>query len=110
VRDRIYLPADDMARFGVTEGQLKRGAWSPGLGGLLRLQVDRAEALFASGQDLPDLLPGRLGLEIRLTILGGRGILRKIRAQAYDTLAARPRLGALDGLRMLAWGLLGRTA
>jgi squalene synthase HpnC len=110
LRGRCYLPGDEMLRFGVTESQLRSGPWTPGLGGLLRLQVDRAESLFASGQDLPALLPGRLGLEIRLTILGGRAILKKIRAQAYDTLSKRPRVGAWDGARLLAAGLMGRTA
>ncbi|HTB23595.1 MAG TPA: squalene synthase HpnC [bacterium] len=110
VRDRIYLPGAEMRRFGVDEEQLRRGRWSPGLGELLRLQVDRAEALFASGQDLPGRLPGRLGLEIRLTLLGGRGILRKIRAQGYDTLKRRPRMGALDAPGLLWAGLSGRTA
>lgn len=110
LRDRIYLPSGEMKDYGVTERQLREGAWTPGLGALLRLQVDRAEALFASGQDLPSRLPGRLGLEIRLTILGGRAILRKIRAQAYDTLSLRPRIGVLDAGGLLAAGLLGRTA
>jgi len=110
VRDRIYLPGEEMKRFNVDPGQLKAGRWSPGLGQLLRLQVDRAEALFASGQDLPLALPGRLGLELRLTVLGGRAILRKIREQAYDTLSRRPRLGVRDAPGLLLGGLLGRTA
>lgn len=109
-RDRIYLPRVDMDRYGVDEAQLAEGRWTPGLGALLRLQVDRAEALFASGQHLPGMLPGRLGLEVRLTLLGGRAILRKIRRQAYDTLSARPRLGAMDAPGLVFAGLLGRTA
>jgi phytoene synthase len=110
VRDRIYLPGTDMERFGVDQEQLKAGRWSPGLGQLLRLQVDRAEALFASGQDLPGRMPGRLGLELRMTVLGGRAILRKIREQGYDTLSLRPRLGVADAPGLLLGGLLGRTA
>ena len=110
VRDRIYLPGNEMKRFKVDQGQLKQGRWSPGLGQLLRLQVDRAEALFASGQDLPGRMPGRLGLELRLTVLGGRAILRKIREQGYDTLSRRPRLGVRDAPGLLLGGLLGRTA
>jgi len=110
VRGRVYLPTSEMRRFGVDEDQLLQGRWTPALGELLRLQVDRAEALFASGQDLPARVGPRLGLELRLTLLGGRGILKKIRAQGYDTLTARPRLGALDAPGLLLSGLLGRTA
>lgn len=110
LRDRIYLPRVDMDRYGVDEAQLMEGRWTRGLGALLRLQVDRAEALFTAGQHLPGLLTGRLGLEVRLTLLGGRAILRKIRRQGYDTLGARPRLGALDAPGLILAGLLGRAA
>jgi squalene synthase HpnC len=110
VRDRIYLPQDEMKRFGVQEADLKQGRFTPALAELLRLQVDRTEALFSQGEPLPASLGGRLGLEIRLTLLGGRRILRKVRAQRYDTLAARPKLTALDGLG-LGWSALrGRLA
>jgi len=110
VRDRWYLPKADMDRFGVTVAQIRRGLWSEGLEHLLRLQVERAEALFVSGQALPGRLGGRLGLEVRLTLLGGRRILGKIRRQGYNTLRARPRLGFADAPGILWDGLLGRTA
>ncbi|MGH7441601.1 MAG: squalene synthase HpnC, partial [bacterium] len=110
VRDRVYLPGEEMERFGVDEAQLRLGPWTPALGELLRLNVERAEALFASGQHLPGRLGGRLGLEIRLTLLGGRAILSKIRAQGYDTLALRPKLSAWDAPGLLVRALVGRTA
>ena len=101
-RDRVYLPGEDMARHGVAVEQLREGRWTPGLGLLMRLEVDRAEALFTSGQGLPGLLPRSLGLQVALTLAGGRRILSKIRAQGYDTLARRPRLDLADGPG-LAW-------
>jgi phytoene synthase len=109
-RDRIYLPKEEMKRFGVSEVQLKAGKWTPALGELMRLQVDRAESLFASGEGLPSRLPGRLGLEIRLTMLGGRGILKKIRAQGFDTLASRPKLGAWDAPGILMAVCMGKNS
>ncbi len=110
VRDRVYLPAEDLGRHGVTVEQLRRREFTPALGALLREQVDRAEALFEAGSGLPARLGGRLGLEVRLTLLGGRAILAKIRAQGYDTLASRPRLGASDAPLLLAKALLGRRS
>ena len=110
LRDRIYLPQDEMKRFGVREAELKLGHFDAKLQGLMKFQVDRAEASFAQGEGLAARLPGRLGLEIRLTLLGGRAILAKIRRQEYNTLTRRPHLGkkAMAGVALKA--LLGRTA
>jgi squalene synthase HpnC len=109
-RDRIYLPQDELRRYGVSEAELQSGPFTPGLAELMRLQVDRAEALFTRGEPLPASLGGRLGLEIRLTLLGGRRILHKIRKQAYDTLNARPKVGAWDAGSLLWRAALGRLA
>ena len=109
-RGRIYLPQDEMKRYGVSERSLKAKEFTPGLAELMRLQVDRAEALFARGEGLPARLGGRLGLEVRLTLLGGRRILEKIRSQAYDTLHQRPKLGKLDAGRLVWRGLWGKAA
>lgn len=109
-RDRFYLPQDELKRFGVREVDLKAGKFTPGMVELMRLQVDRAEALFTLGEPLPAALGGRLGLEIRLTLLGGRRILHKIRRQAYDTLQARPKVGAWDAGVIVLKALRGRPA
>ena len=96
-RDRIYLPADELKRFGA-----KAGRFDARLRGLMRFQVNRTEAYFAAGEGLPARLGGRLGAAIRLTLRGGRRILEKIRAQGYDTLRKRPKLGMADA-PVLAW-------
>jgi hypothetical protein len=64
-------------------------------------QVNIADALFERGEGLCQRLPGRLGLEIRLTVAGGRRILAKIRQADYNTLLVRPKLGKLDALPLL---------
>lgn len=107
VRDRVYLPQDEMREFGVREEDLKGGRFSAGLEELMRLQVNRAEALFTAGEPLLGRLKGRLRAEIALTLFGGRRILEKIRSQGYDTLKSRPKLGKADApllLWRLAWG------
>jgi squalene synthase HpnC len=93
---RIYLPQDDMARFGVREGDVLCRKADPGFKALLRFQVDRARALMLSGASLGWDLPGRIGLEIRAIVGGGMRILDKIEAVDYDVFARRPKLLAPD--------------
>lgn len=100
-KDRIYLPADSRARFGVSEEQLFAGRADDAFRALLRHEVDRAQELFDRGAALPGLLPGILRVEIRLTWLGGTTILNKIRRQNYDTLSRRPKISKWEMLALL---------
>jgi phytoene synthase len=94
--DRVYLPQDEMGRFGVTQLHLVEkicdGAWR----GLMGFQVGRTRELMLSGAPLGRSLPGRIGLEIRATVQGGLRILDKIEAAGYDVFRKRPVLGAFD--------------
>ena len=94
--NRVYLPQDDMARFGVTEQHLGQKICDPAWRALLKFQVDRARELMLSGTGLGRALPGRVGLEIRATIQGGLRILEKIERAGYDVFRRRPTLRALD--------------
>jgi squalene synthase HpnC len=97
---RIYLPQDEMARFGVSDADIIRRAVgkpaSADFSALLQFQVDRARNLMLSGASLSWDLPGRIGLEIRAIVAGGLRILDKIEAVDYDVFTRRPRLQAPD--------------
>ena len=97
IRDnRVYLPQDEMARFGVTETHLRERRCDAAWRELMNFQVDRARSLMLSGRELGHALPGRIGLEIRATIQGGLRILEKIEAVGYDVFRRRPKLRPLD--------------
>lgn len=98
---RIYLPQDELARFKVTEADLRRRTASADFRALMKFQVDRARALMLSGAPLGRDLPGRIGLEIRAIVAGGLRILDKIEAVNFDVFNRRPTLGALDWPRIL---------
>jgi phytoene synthase len=104
---RIYLPLDDMARFGVSEEAILRRADSADFRRLLRFQVGRARALMLSGAPLGWDLPGRMGLEIRAIVAGGLRILDKIEAIDYDVFGHRPKLESFDWPRIM-WRSLVR--
>jgi phytoene synthase len=94
--NRVYLPQDDMARFGVTERHLQEKRCDDAWRALLAFQVRRTRELMASGAPLGRALPGRVGLEIRATIQGGLKILDKIERNGYDVFRRRPVLSAFD--------------
>ncbi|MEM1069189.1 MAG: squalene synthase HpnC [Planctomycetota bacterium] len=87
---RVYLPADEMERFGVKESMLENSTASPELKRLLASECDRAEALFHRGLPLCDSVPSWLANDIRLFAHGGLETLAAIRRIGFDVLAKRP--------------------
>ena len=103
--DRIYLPQDEMARFGVTQLHLVEKICDDAWRALMAFQVARTRELMLAGAPLGRALPGRVGLEIRATVQGGLRILEKIEAAGYDVFRKRPVLRAYDWPRLLARAL-----
>ncbi len=95
-KNRIYLPQDDMVRFGVSEAQIGARDASGGWWNLMRFQIERARNMMLSGAPLAVRLPGRIGLEIRSVVLGGLRILEKLERSRGDVFRHRPVLRALD--------------
>lgn len=100
-KGRIYLPLEDLARFGVEEAQIGAGIVDDRWRALMRFEVERARALMHSGAPLALRLPGRVGWELRLVIQGGLRILERIEQVDYDVFRRRPILGKADYLAML---------
>jgi len=104
-KDRIYLPEEDLARFGLSETDLFDHRCNEPYRRLVKYQVDRTRELFERGAGLPEQVRGRLALELRLIWHGGMRILERIEMDDYDTLNSRPRISALDKLLILSRGL-----
>ena len=100
--DRVYLPQDEMTRFGVTEKHLREKLCDSSWQDLLGFQIQRTRKLMLSGAPLGKALPGRIGLEIRTTVQGGLRILEKIEKAGCDVFRKRPVLRALDWPLILA--------
>jgi phytoene synthase len=107
-KDRIYIPQEDLARFDVTEREIRSGQFTSRFAELLSFEVSRTRELFEVGRPLLDMVTGRLRYELRLTWLGGMSILDKIEGVGFDTLALRPSLGRVDKIRLLTMALLNR--
>jgi len=95
-KDRIYLPQDEMRRFGVGESHLSERRCDDSWRALLAFQVERSRRMLLDGWPLGRALPGRMGLEIRATVRGGLRILEKLESAGYDMFRRRPVLTWLD--------------
>ena len=95
-RNRVYLPQDDMCRFGVTEDHLREQRCDRPFQDLMRFQVERARRMMLEGAPLGRILPGRVSLEIRTTMQGGLRVLEKLEHANFDMFGNRPSLKWLD--------------
>jgi phytoene synthase len=95
-RDRVYLPQEDVARFGVTDAQIGQARCDDAWRALLGFETARARALLESGRPLTRSLPWRLALELRGVLAGGHRILDRIDAVAGDVFRRRPQLMRVD--------------
>lgn len=91
-RGRIYLPMEDMARFGYNEAALRHSMCTPAFQALMAYEVERTRALFHDGLPLLARLEGLPRRAIALFALGGLNILAAIERQRYDVFAHRPTL------------------
>ncbi len=99
---RVYLPQEDLRRFGVSEAQIAAGQVDQRWQAMMQFEVDRARRMMLAGAPLARRLPGRMGWELRFVVLGGLRILEKIEAVEHDVFRRRPTLDKADWLR-LGW-------
>ncbi len=90
-RGRVYLPAEDMERFGVREDDLRRPTGDARVRALVRHEADRARALLDEGAPLVGSVSGRLKLLLAGFVAGGRAALAAIAAAGHDVLPGPPR-------------------
>ncbi len=88
---RIYIPGDDMERFGVSEDELGGRQASPEFRRLMAFEVERAHAFLTAGAPLANTLRGRRRLAITAFAAGGRAALNAIRKAGFDVLSRSPR-------------------
>ncbi len=88
--DRIYLPAEDIRQFGLSEQHIAERVFTPQFAKLMKFECDRAHTLFDEGTKLLPLVDKRLRLDIEMFGRGGLEILRRIEQQGYDVLSSRP--------------------
>lgn len=102
---RVYLPRQDLARFGCAEEDLRTAPSPERVRTLIAFEVERARELFARGDPLIRRLRGRSRFAIMAFVAGGRAALNGIERAGYGIEVRPPRPSA--------WGriaALGQTA
>ncbi len=89
-RGRRYIPAEDMFRFGVDEGQLEGRVFTPGYRALVESLVTRTRQMLHEGGAIASQVDPDLAVTLNLFRKGGDAVLDGIVAQNYDTLRGRP--------------------
>jgi len=99
LRDRVYLPAEDLRRFGCDIEGFRSGRMDPGFRELMRFEIARARSLYAASEPLVPMLrpPGRaVFLMMSRTY---RGLLDVMEARDYDVFRERVRVSSWTKLR-----------
>jgi len=96
---RVYLPSEDLLKFGCREAELGADAASPALRELLRFECGRAHGLLDEGVPLVQSLRGRARFAIAGFVAGGRAALDAIAHSSYDVMGGAPRARRRDFAR-----------
>jgi len=108
-KDRVYLPQDDMRRFGVSDETIAHGVATPEFRALLRHEIEFARRLFEQGLPLVGRVNRDLALDLDLFSRGGLEILRAIERRDYDVLSARPAISKTTKLGLALRALSGKV-
>jgi squalene synthase HpnC len=105
-KGRIYIPLDIAQAHGVSEQDILGRRFHQGYVNLMKDLLTRTRALFAEGAALPNLVDGRLSVDLDMFSRGGLAILDAIERCGYDTLHQRPVVTKSKQLRLLAQAAL----
>lgn len=104
-KGRVYIPQDDLRRFGIEETQIGASRCDERWARLIDFELARTRDLLESGRPLTRMLPLRLKLELNMVVAGGLRILHRIDAVRGDVFRRRPVLRRRDwaAMSIAAW-------
>jgi squalene synthase HpnC len=107
-RGRRYIPAEDMLRFGVDEGQIEGRVFTPEFRAMIESLVIRTREMLREGGEISSHVDKDLAVTLNLFRNGGDAILDGITAEDFDVLRGRPVVTKVKKVRLLAGALLGK--
>jgi squalene synthase HpnC len=107
-KNRVYLPQNDMQRYGVNDGTIEKGIAIPEFRALLKHEVEYARDLFRQGLPLIGMVDRDLAVDLDLFSRGGLEILNAIAYRDYDVLSARPSISKSTKLQLALRAVSGK--
>jgi squalene synthase HpnC len=107
-KGRIYLPLEDLRRFGVTGDDIAQRRATPQFIAMMKFEVERARDWFARGFPLVKTVNRELAVDLELFSLGGQEILSAIERQGFDVLRARPEISKPRKLLLVLRAAIGK--
>ena len=107
-KGRIYLPLEDLARYGVSEDDVANERNTPAFRDMMAFEVARAREWFEKGLPLVQKVDHALAVDLELFSRGGQEILHAIEGQGYAVLGRRPVISKSRKLALVARAALGR--
>lgn len=104
-KGRVYIPLEDLERFGYTEDELAARKQTKAFRELIAFEVNRTRDYFREGLALISRVSGRLRVDLRLFSLGGLAILDEIERMKYGVLRKRPEVSTAKKLWLAVRGL-----
>ena len=108
-RGRRYIPAYQMARFGVTDEMIASKKFTPEFKALMQFLVDYAGKMLREGGQIADEVDAELAVTLRLFEQGGRAALDGVIAQDYNVLKQRPSVSKATKIKLLGGALFGKA-
>ena len=106
-RGRIYIPAEDLRRFGVSEEDLRAGNRDDKFLRLMRFEAARARQYYTESAPLLDLIHPRSKSSLQALIAIYSRLLERIEGVNYDVFSRRVRLSALEKTRIVVRAFVG---
>src|SRR5450759_2538570 len=107
-KGRIYLPLEDLRRFGVSEDAIRDRENRSAFRELIKFEVERAREWFRQGLPLIAKVDRALAIDLELFSRGGQEILNAIERQNYAVLGRRPAISKTRKLALVARAALGK--
>jgi len=107
-KGRVYVPLEDLRRFGVREEQISSAQNTPSFREMMAFEVARAREWFEQGLPLVGMVSRDLAVDIELFSRGGMEILNAIERQDYAVLGNRPAISKTRKLALVARAALGK--
>jgi phytoene synthase len=106
-RERLYLPQEDLIRFGVSEDDLRSGRRTPKVVELMRFEAARARAYYCEARPLIGMIDAQSRSSLRALISIYSRLLDRIEASGFDVFRRRVRLSALEKTWIVIRAALG---